>query len=155
MNNLTYVPQNVPTLMTVLSAGKDATNPLIYGANSIPQILNHNDIVEVVVNNFDDGGHPIHMHGHNFQMVERPQAGAGVYSGSTKNPPAVPIRRDVIKVNGNSYLVYRFKADNPGMCLPRNVSYRRILLISLMQASGLSTVTSTGISKVCSTLPSN
>ena len=114
MNNLTYVAQDVPTLMTVLSAGNAATNPIIYGANSIPQVLKYNDVVEVVVNNFDTGGHPIHMHGHNFQLVARPPANTGTFPGKVNNPPAIPIRRDVIKTEALSYLVYRFKADNPG-----------------------------------------
>jgi len=45
---------------------------VIYGENSFPYILKRNGIVEVVINHYDDGGHPIHMHGHNFQMVVFP-----------------------------------------------------------------------------------
>ena len=66
---MTYTQQKVPTLYTVLSAGNEATNPVIYGETSNAQIVNYNDVVEIVINNFDTGGHPIHMHGHNFQMV--------------------------------------------------------------------------------------
>ena len=88
---MTYVSQKVPSLYTALSAGSESTNPIIYGEASNAQIVNHNDIVEIVVNNFDTGGHPIHMHGHNFQMVgssnfERyaPQFGFAHWKAKTK-----------------------------------------------------------------------
>lgn len=66
-----------------------------------------------MVNNFDAGGHPLHLHGHNFQIVQRSAADAGVYGGKPINPPATPIRRDVVKVNGGGYVTFRFIADNP------------------------------------------
>ena len=113
INNSTYVEPKVPTLYSVLSTGDAATNPEIYGPAANPYIINFGDTVEVVVNNFDSGGHPIHMHGHNFQMVQRSGINAGVYSGTPHNPPATPIRRDVMKVNQGGYLVYRFQAYNP------------------------------------------
>jgi len=113
INDITYVEPKVPSLYTALSVGKAATNRDVYGEYANAQVVNHNDIVEVVVNNHDTGRHPIHMHGHNFQMVERSAAGAGVYSGIPKGAPSIPIRRDTMNVNGTGYLVYRFKADNP------------------------------------------
>ena len=60
----------------------------------------------------------MHMHGHNFQIVERSPASAGVYGGTPIGAPATPIRRDVIKVNGGGYVVYRFVADNPDKSIP-------------------------------------
>lgn len=116
MNNITYVEPKVPSLYTALSVNESATNPIVYGEYANAHVLNHQDVVEIVINNFDSGGHPIHMHGHNFQFVERSAAGAGVYGGTPKGAPAAPIRRDVIKVNAGGYLVYRFRADNPDKC---------------------------------------
>ena len=103
----------MPTLYTALSVGKAATNPIVYGEATNPQILNYYDTVEVVVNNFDGGGHPLHIHGHNFQIVQRSAPGAGVYPGKPINPPATPIRRDVVKVNAGGYVTFRFIANNP------------------------------------------
>lgn len=113
VNNITYVEPKVPSLYTALSVGQSATNPIVYGEHANAHVINHHDIVEVVINNFDSGGHPIHMHGHNFQFVERSLANAGVYGGTPKGAPTAPIRRDVIRVNAMGYLVYRFRADNP------------------------------------------
>lgn len=114
INSASYVQPKVPTLFSVLSTGSSATNPVIYGPPaSNPFVIRHMDIVEVVVNNYDTGGHPIHMHGHNFQMVARSAEGAAPFKGPLSNPPSTPIRRDVLKINTGGYLVYRFVADNP------------------------------------------
>ena len=61
INDVTYVEPKVPTLFTVLDAGNQATNPVIYGEYANPYIVSQNDVVEIVVNNGDSGGHPIHM----------------------------------------------------------------------------------------------
>ncbi|KAM0800189.1 putative ferrooxidoreductase Fet3 [Usnea florida] len=115
INNSTYVEPKVPSLYTAMSVGKDATNPIVYGHATNPQILDYFDTVEVVVNNYDSGGHPLHLHGHHFQIVQRSAANAGTYSGTLTNAPATPIRRDVVKVNAGGYVVFRFIADNPGV----------------------------------------
>ena len=54
-NNVTYVPPKVPTLYSVLSAGDQATNPLIYGSNTNSFILPTNSTIELIINNNDDG----------------------------------------------------------------------------------------------------
>jgi iron transport multicopper oxidase len=58
INGVTYVPQKVPTLYTALSAGKDATNPKVYGVNSNPFVLEYGKVYEIVLNNYDGGAHP-------------------------------------------------------------------------------------------------
>lgn len=103
----------MPSLYTALSVGKAATNPKVYGYAANAQVVNYQDIVEVVVNNFDSGGHPVHLHGHNFQIVQRSAINAGVYGGTPINPPATPIRRDVVKVNQGGYITFRYIANNP------------------------------------------
>ena len=119
INNITYVEPKVPTLYTALSVGKYATNPIVYGHATNPQVLDYYDVVEVVFNNFDGGGHPLHLHGHNFQIVQRSAANAGVYGGTPIDPPLTPIRRDVVKVNGGGYVTFRFIANNPDKLPPR------------------------------------
>ena len=49
--NITYVAPKVPTLYSVLSTGEDAVNPLVYGEFSHSFVLDHQQIVEIVVNN--------------------------------------------------------------------------------------------------------
>jgi len=63
-NDVTYVPQKVPTLFTALSAPAGlASNPRIYGVNSNSFVVKQGDVVEIVINNYDGGSHPFHIHG--------------------------------------------------------------------------------------------
>jgi iron transport multicopper oxidase len=111
-NDISYVQQKVPTLYTALTAGANATSPEVYGTNSNPFILQHNDVIEIVLNNFDPGRHPFHLHGHDFQAVVRSGEDAGSYAHN-ETFPKVPMRRDVFMVRPNGNIVLRFRADNP------------------------------------------
>lgn len=57
-NNITYVSPKVPSLYTVMSAGEDAANPLVYGEYTHPFVLEKNSIVEIVVNNLGETPSP-------------------------------------------------------------------------------------------------
>lgn len=74
-------------------------------------------MVQIVLNNLDGAIHPFHLHGHQFQVCERPSSGSGLFNGHTRNFPAVPMKRDTVAVNPGSYVVIRFVADNPGVWL--------------------------------------
>lgn len=114
-NDITYVAPKVPTLYSVLTTGPAATNPIVYGTDVNPFILKKNDIVDIVVNNFDTGKHPFHLHGQNFQVLARPPDNSGQhYANNHTAYPAVPIRRDTLILNPLSNFVIRFRADNPG-----------------------------------------
>ncbi|KAL1592236.1 hypothetical protein SLS60_011313 [Paraconiothyrium brasiliense] len=117
-NDQTYVAPKVPTLYTVLSTGSNATNPEIYGSHTNQFVLEHNQVVEIVLNNDDPGKHPFHLHGHAFQLVHRSDDDAGFYDPSNHSAfPATPMRRDTILVHPNGNIVLRFRSDNPGVWL--------------------------------------
>ena len=109
---MTYVTPAVPTLYTALSAGELADNATVYGVNTNPYVLKHNQIIEIVLNNNDTGRHPFHLHGHAFQAVVRSDEDAGEYVGN-ETFPAVPMRRDTFMVRPMGNIVLRFRADNP------------------------------------------
>ncbi|OXV09518.1 hypothetical protein Egran_02719 [Elaphomyces granulatus] len=128
LNDTTYLPQKVPTLYTLLSAPEDlVTNTAIYGENTNSLIVEHGEVVEIILNNHDIGKHPFHLHAHNFQVVVRSDAEAGDFDPTnttaltTAAPapafPAVPMRRDTIQVPPHGNVVLRFRADNPGVWL--------------------------------------
>jgi iron transport multicopper oxidase len=119
-NKLTYVAPKVPSLYTALSVGKEhAADPRPYGTFTLPHILKHNQVIEIILNNEDDGKHPLHLHGHNFQLVHRSGEDAGAYDPSSKDLdiPESPMRRDTVVVEPNGNLVLRFRSDNPGVWL--------------------------------------
>ncbi|CAK7562717.1 MAG: hypothetical protein SEPTF4163_000569 [Sporothrix epigloea] len=115
-NGQPYIDQTVPTLYSVASTGNNNTNPLIYG-NVNPYILATGSVVDVVVNNLDAAIHPFHMHGHQFQVLDRPGSNAGSWSGHTRTFAASPMRRDTVSINPNSYAVLRIQVTNPGVFL--------------------------------------
>lgn len=122
-NNITYVAPKVPTLMTALTAGDDATNALVYGSNTNTFVLQKDEIIEIVLNNQDTGVHPFHLHGHVFQTIIRDRGydadeGEDPVSFDPDNHadyPQYPMQRDTIYLRPQSNFVIRFKADNPGV----------------------------------------
>lgn len=118
-NNITYTKPKVPTLYTLKSAKKkDIYDERIYGDYTHTYILKKNEVVEVILNNADDGTHPFHLHGHAFQVIERSDAFDDPTDFDPNNRtdyPKSPMRRDTVYVNGNGYMVFRFVADNPGV----------------------------------------
>lgn len=116
-NGKPYVDQDVPTLYSVATTGTANTNPIVYGQVN-PFIVAKGAIVELVVNNLDVATHPFHLHGHQFQVISRPASGAGTWPGSgAVTVSAYPASKDTVAVQGNSYAVIRFAADNPGTWL--------------------------------------
>jgi iron transport multicopper oxidase len=116
-NETIFELPHVPSMFTALSMGEQATNPSVYGPRTLPTVLKHMDMVEVIINNLDAGHHPFHLHGHKFQIV---QVGEGIYDASkaaesNKNPN--PPRRDTVIIPGKGFAVLRFRADNPGVWL--------------------------------------
>lgn len=59
INNVTWIPPKVPTIMTVESVQPDLLyNPQIYGQQTNVQILKYMEVIDLVVKNSDSGGHP-------------------------------------------------------------------------------------------------
>jgi iron transport multicopper oxidase len=113
MGNFSYIGQKVPSLYTALTTGKDAWNPAVYGEWTNPFIFKYNDIVKVIINNNDDGFHPMHLHLHRMQLLWR---GNASYDGSENFTPS-PMRRDTIEVPPLGSIVVLFRADDPGVAL--------------------------------------
>lgn len=113
-NYIPWLQPLVPTTNTLFSIGDYALNPTVYGPQTNAIVLNHLDMVEVVLNNLDSNNHPFHLHGHVFQEVGR---GTGVYDGNRSNVEWFnnnPNRRDTIRVDAEGFSIIRFRADNPG-----------------------------------------
>jgi iron transport multicopper oxidase len=115
-NNVTYISQKVPTLYTAATTNDSNTNPVVYGQVN-PFIVDYDNTVQVVVNNIDNATHPFHLHGHHFQVLARGPSGAGNWTGRDENYASNPPVRDTVSVMPHSYVVLRFKANNPGVWL--------------------------------------
>lgn len=71
-----------------------------------------NSTIRIIVNNLTPVAHPMHLHGHNMQILNE---GTGTWDGHSITNSANPQRRDVQMLRPNGYLVLQFDADNPGV----------------------------------------
>ncbi|KXS11556.1 multicopper oxidase [Gonapodya prolifera JEL478] len=110
INNVTYTVPKVPTLLTEMMGRNWAWGPAVYGRVN-PFVIKQGHVVEIIINNFDTGAHPFHLHGHRFQVI------AGQSNGSpneTEWTAKSPLRRDTVTVPAGGSRTIRFKANNPG-----------------------------------------
>ncbi|KAG1766794.1 laccase [Suillus occidentalis] len=105
INNASYVPPTVPVLLQILSGAQQATDLLPKGS---VYVLGANKVVELTMLAPSIGGpHPIHLHGHSFDVVQS----AGNSSFNYVNP----VRRDVVSGGlQNQQMVIRWVTDNSG-----------------------------------------
>ncbi|KAI8903176.1 Cupredoxin, partial [Gorgonomyces haynaldii] len=116
-NYTVYQYPNVLPLLSALSTGENATNPATYGPWTNSIVLPHNKIIEIAIVNRDrEGDHPIHLHGHSFQIVGRGKQGGFDIDKlrPTFNALENPVRRDVVFIPLRGWAVIRFRSDNPG-----------------------------------------
>ncbi|KAJ7893991.1 Cu-oxidase-domain-containing protein, partial [Mycena leptocephala] len=127
INNISYVPPSVPTLVRVLQGETEqmdfnmTENTFLFPANKTIQ-------VEIIENE----GHPFHLHGMNFWVIKS--------NGSNIINTVNPIRRDVCNT-GNGTIILRFRTDKPGpWSLHCHIAYHF--------AVGLASVIGVGFDKV-------
>ncbi|KXJ91823.1 multicopper oxidase-domain-containing protein [Microdochium bolleyi] len=60
------------------------------------------------------GAHPIHLHGHDFAIIEQVENATYPANHTLKFPIENPARRDVVLLPNGGYVIIAFKADNPG-----------------------------------------
>ncbi|KAG0682515.1 hypothetical protein C6P40_001673 [Pichia californica] len=76
-------------------------------------------IVDLLINNFDDGSHPLHLHGYKFWVLGNYKAGSFYPSFYESHPDRIdltnPILRDTVSVAPFGFTVLRVVIDNPGV----------------------------------------
>ncbi|RGP69195.1 hypothetical protein FLONG3_7831 [Fusarium longipes] len=77
--------------------------------------------IDLSINNFDDGAHPFHLHGHKFFVLLQGRDG---YPPTPAELPEYlkkhhllenPLRRDTVTVEGYAWAIIRVVLDNPGL----------------------------------------
>ncbi|KAG2114628.1 laccase [Suillus discolor] len=104
--NTTLGNHTVPVLLQILSGARQATELLPAGS---VYVLEANKVVEVTVGmqSAIGGPHPIHLHGHAFDVVQS--------AGSSTFNYVNPVRRDVVSAgHPGQRTVIRFVTDNSG-----------------------------------------
>ncbi|KAG0647879.1 Diphenol oxidase 1 [Hyphodiscus hymeniophilus] len=106
----------------------DGVNSVSYDLNN-DFVIQHSGIkvVDLIIQNFDEGNHPMHLHGHKFWVLGQGHGmfpgyetlglkahGQGLSDGQEGRLDNL-IRRDVATAEGFGWLALRFVADNPGV----------------------------------------
>ncbi|KAG1766796.1 laccase [Suillus occidentalis] len=105
VNNVTFKPPTVPVLLQILSGAQEPSQLL---PNGSVIVLGANKVVELTLSTTGPGGpHPIHLHGHAFDVVQS----AGNKTFNYVNP----VRRDVVNAGSlGQQMVIRWVTDNSG-----------------------------------------
>ncbi|KAG7443731.1 laccase [Guyanagaster necrorhizus] len=105
INGVQFIPPTTPVLLQILSGAENANDLLPEG--SIYNLPLNSTIEISLPGGVIGGGHPFHLHGHNFDVVR--SAGSTVYNYVN------PVRRDVVNIGttGDNVTI-RFTTDNPG-----------------------------------------
>ncbi|KAG7446172.1 laccase lcc5 [Guyanagaster necrorhizus] len=105
VNGVEYVPPTVPVLLQILSGAEDVSSLLPNG--SIYYLPKDSSIELSVPAGVAGGPHPLHLHGHNFDVVR--SAGSDTYNYDN------PVRRDVVSLGAaGDNVTIRWTTDNPG-----------------------------------------
>ncbi|KAF4628198.1 hypothetical protein G7Y89_g9948 [Cudoniella acicularis] len=106
----------------------DGVNSVAYDLKN-DFVIQHTGVktVDLIIQNFDEGNHPMHLHGHKFWILGQGHGmfpgyeflglepkGRGILKGHETALDNL-IRRDVATAEGFGWLVLRFIADNPGV----------------------------------------
>lgn len=106
-----------------LRTSNDSFDSLYSGTNDIAFdykrefVIQHHGIqtVDLIIENFDEGNHPMHLHGHKFWVLGQGHTNFRGYESLDQEYLKNPLRRDVATLEGYGWMVIRFVTDNPGM----------------------------------------
>jgi len=108
-NNVSFVPDFSNSMLETVTSGSPHSFKRTDNVYQVPLGAE----VRIILNNFDGGEHPFHLHGYEFQVLAW---ATGTYDPRT-SPLNLrnPVRRDTSTVPANGYTVLQFKADNLGI----------------------------------------
>lgn len=130
LNDSSYKPNiSSPTLNRLIDGYKDGVDVYTYSLPIIDHGLNTvifeptrelvyqttgHQTIDILIQNFDDGNHPFHLHGYKFFVL------ATGHGYPPENLYEIldlenPLRRDTASVEAFGWLLVRFVADNPGV----------------------------------------
>ncbi|KAK0231518.1 laccase lcc5 [Armillaria fumosa] len=105
VNGETYTPPTVPVLLQILSGAEDVSSLLPSG--SIYYLPKNSSIELSIPAGVAGGPHPLHLHGHSFDVVR--VAGSDTYNYDN------PVRRDTVSLGvAGDNVTIRWTTDNPG-----------------------------------------
>lgn len=134
VNGTSWIPslQN-PTISQALTtlhtpnSSKISTSGVVtsdFSADQLVISISENEVVDLLVQNYDDGSHPFHFHGHTFWVMATSNElyfpwSTDTYALMQSNASTVytanPMRRDTLTISAYGWALLRFRNDNPGI----------------------------------------
>lgn len=133
MNETHWTPNNTyATLNQAVNGLKNGDKELMvagdianaFSKNQLVIAVPDEQVVDIVLMNFDDGAHPFHLHGHVFWVMASSDGqyfpwSSDLYSkiNSTEANEYTrnPLKRDTVMVEAFGWVLLRFRADHAGM----------------------------------------
>ncbi|KAF5390849.1 hypothetical protein D9757_004454 [Collybiopsis confluens] len=126
VNQTSWKPSSTDPILARADSAP-SSKELIYSINPIPTnissslISSPSVVMDIVVNNLEDGPHPFHLHGHHFWPLYTYQAMIGPGSYRWDHPPTLPTTapalRDTFVIPAKGHVIFRVKFDTPGLWL--------------------------------------
>ncbi|MEW5318993.1 MAG: hypothetical protein WDW38_010171 [Sanguina aurantia] len=110
-NRTTLLSASDPLIIDSYRANRD------YPASVMVEEVRLGEVIQVVINNYDTGEHPMHLHGHHFYLTGAGLPDDGPFSDHSSTPllTDVALLRDTATINANSSIVFNYVANRPGV----------------------------------------
>ena len=123
VNGTSWTAAHVPTLNQAVDGLKAGNSTFdVAGVSSAYTTPNQyvidvpqDQVVDLLVTNFDDGSHPFHLHGHKFWIMATSDKQYFDWSSYGSIDTTNPIRRDTLTIDAYGWALIRFRSDNPGL----------------------------------------
>ena len=105
-----YTRTNTSSALSTTGINKLIFNP---GREMVIQV-NDIQVIDILIDNFDDGNHPLHLHGYKYFVLAQ---GHGYFDPHLYERMNLsnPLRRDTASAEAFGWILIRLVTDNPGM----------------------------------------
>ncbi|KAJ2080381.1 ferroxidase fet3 [Coemansia sp. RSA 988] len=117
INLISYRDSPVPAIFSALTTGERAINPVTYGPQTNTEVAKYNEVIELLFWSPTELAHPMHLHGHVFQVIETGYTNDTTGWSRRRVPSSgfSPLKRDSVHVPQGQYVIVRFRASNLGI----------------------------------------
>lgn len=114
-NDTAWAPPRAGASALFAGFARNASDGLMMSADGASQLAvwDAETVVDVILDNLDDGDHPFHLHGHKFWLMAR-GTGRLPWSGASAWNAMNPLRRDTLLVPAYTWAVLRVRLDHAG-----------------------------------------
>lgn len=125
INSTTWSPSKVPTLNQAVTGLSKSNTSALFSTSGLSTAFDTSSqfiisvpttqVIDLLINNLDEGAHPFHLHGHQFWIMASSSKGKFDWSTYGNLSTTNPMLRDTMTVDGYGWSLIRFVADNPGL----------------------------------------